>query len=425
MIELQIINKLLSSKDLDFLISNGITINDFYKHKGELQFILNHFEKYQVVPDKTTFIQQFPEFQFLDIQESDEYLADTLQEESTFQQLIPIWEKATKMIETDANEGIKFLLNQIDSVKLKKSKSIDLITNADIRYTNYLEKRAYKAKMVTYSGFKELDKVIEGFSQEGELAVFFARLNNGKSWVVTKIAVEAWKQGRRVGFYSGEMTADKVGYRIDSLLKGFSNRALLKGYEVEGYKEYIDEMKQSSNPIQIITPLELNGYLTISKLENFIKENKLEFMVIDQLSLIDDEKANNSTQERIKYSHITKGLKRLSEKYKCPIILAAQASRLGAKGKDEKGVPEMEHIAESDAVGQDATLAVSMRIKDNQLEMQIKKYRDGVVGDKFVYALDLDKGSFTYLPEDNTKQEDRKKAEEIRNKFDSNTKVEW
>ena len=418
MIELQVINKLLSSKDLDFLVNNRITINDFYKHKAEVQFILDHFEKYGVIPDKTTFIQKFPDFQFIEVNESDDYLRDTLLEESTFQKVVPIWDKASKMIETDTYEGLKYLLNSIESLNLKKTESIDLITRAEERYHSYLEKKAYKAKMVTYSGFKELDKVIEGFSNDGELAVFFARLNNGKSWVVTKIAVAAWQQGRRVGFYSGEMSKDKVGYRIDSIIKGFSNRALLKGYDVEGYKEYIEEMKESKNPIQIITPEELDGYLTISKLENFIKEYKLEFMVIDQLSFIEDEKATSNTQERIKYSHITKGLKRLSEKYKCPIILAAQANRLGVKGADEKGVPEMEHIAESDAVGQDATLAVSMRIKDNQLEMQIKKYRDGIVGSKFVYAWDLDHGKFTYLPDDTSKEEDAKQVEAIREEFD-------
>ena len=418
MIELQIINKLLDSSDLDFLVNNHITINDFYKHKAELKFILDHFEKYGVIPDKTTFIQNFPDFEFIEVRESDQYLKDTLLEESTFQKVVPVITEASKMIESDSNVGVKYLLNELEKLSLSKTESIDLITKAENRYKSYLEKKAFKAKMVTYTGFAELDKVIEGFSQDGELAVFFARLNNGKSWVVTKIAVAAWQQGRRVGFYSGEMTADKVGYRIDSLIKGFSNRALLKGYDVEGYKEYVEEMKEAQNPIQIITPQELDGYLTLSKLENFIKEYKLNFMVIDQLSLMEDEKANGNTQERIKYSHITKGLKRLSEKYQCPIILAAQANRFGAKGQEEKGVPEMEHIAESDAVGQDATLAISMRIKDNQLEMQIKKYRDGQVGAKFVYALDLDHGKFTFLPEDASSEDNQQKIEEVRSRFD-------
>lgn len=425
MVELQIINKILETKNLDILYNNKITINDFYKHKAEIDFILNHYEKYNTIPDKETFASQFPNFEFINVKESDEYLAESLQEQSTFNKVVPIWDKASKIIETNANDGIKYLLSEIDKINIKKTESIDLITQADKRYETYQQKKKYKAKMFTYSGFKELDKVIEGFSSDGELAVFFARLNNGKSWAVSYVGASAWKQGRRVGFYSGEMTADKVGYRIDSMLGGFSNRALLKGYDVEGYEEYIEKMKDSKNPIQIITPKELDGYLTLSKLENFIKQYKIEIMIIDQLSWMEDEHANINTPERIKYSHLTKGLKALSEKYNCPMIVACQANRLGAKGENEKGLPEMEHLAESDAVGQDATIAVSMRIKNNQLEMQLKKYRDGVVGNKFVYALDLDHGKFTYLPDDNSSVENKQQIEETRNKFNDGKEIDW
>lgn len=425
MVELQIINKLLASKSLDFLFKNNLTIDEFSRYKEELKFILNHYENYKVVPDKETFIKNFPDFEILTVEESDEYLRDTLLEQVTFNKILPVWDKASKLIEVNSNDGIKYLLSALDNIRTKRTESIDLITQANNRFERYEEKKTYKAKMVTFSGFKELDKIIDGFSNDGELAVFFARLNNGKSWVVSKIAVEAWKQGRIVGFYSGEMTTDKVGYRMDSMIKGFSNRALLKGYEVEGYKEYIDELKNAKNPIQIITPNDIDGYLTISKLESFIREYKIEIMVIDQLSWMEDEQANSNTQERIKYSHITKGLKKLSEKYSCPIILATQANRMGAKGENENGLPEMEHLAESDAIGQDATLAVSMRIKNNQLEMQVKKYRDGIVGNKFVYALDLDHGKFTYLPDDATTQEDIKQIEETRKQFDDGKEVDW
>ena len=425
MVELQIINKILQNKNLDILVNNNITKDDFYKHKAEIEFILEHYEKYNVVPDELTFLNQFKDFQVMNVQEADQYLVDTLLEESTFNKMVPIWDKASKLIETDANEGIRYLLSQIDSLNIKKSESIDLITQASERFKEYENKKQYKAKMVTYTGFKELDRIIEGFSNDGELAIFFARLNNGKSWVVTKVAAASWQQGRRVGFYSGEMTSNKVGYRIDSILKGFSNRALLKGYEVEGYREYIEEMKSSKNPIQIITPNELDGYLTISKLENFIKQYKIEIMIIDQLSLMEDETARGNVPERIKFSHLTKGLKRLSEKYNCPMIVAAQANRMGAKGENEDGLPEMENLAESDAVGQDATLAVSMRIKKNQLEMQVKKYRDGKVGDKFVYALDLDHGKFTYLPDDNSTPEDIRQVEETRSKFNDGKEIDW
>ena len=62
---------------------------------------------------------------------------------------------------------------------------------------------------------------------------------------------------------------------------------------------------------------------------------------------------------------------------------------------------------------------------NNQLEMQIKKYRDGKVGDKFVYALDLDHGKFTYLPDDNSSIENKQQIEETRNKFNDGKEIDW
>lgn len=422
MVEIQIINKILEEKSLDFLTNNKIDKSKFYENQVQLEYILTHYDKYGVVPDKETFIKKFPDFQFFVVNESDEFLVETLLEEDKYQKLLPIMKQSSAMLETDANAAARYLLQNISNLEAPKQKSIDLITQAELRYKEYLEMQVYKAKMITYSGFKELDKIIEGFSND-ELAVFFARLNNGKSWIVSKIAVAAWEQGRRVGFYSGEMSKTKVGYRMDSIIRGFSNKALLKGYQVEGYKEYIEEMSLKENPIQIITPEDLDGYLTISKLEQFIREYKIEFMVIDQLSFMVDETATKTTQERNKFSNITKGLRMISKKYQVPIILAAQANRMGAKGPNEKGLPEMENIAESDAVGQDATLAVSMRMKDNQLEMQIKKYRDGIVGNKFTYALDLDHGKFNYLPDSETEEDNYEASQDLRNRFDDGKEV--
>ena len=423
MVELQLINKILSSRNIDILFQNDIDDSKFHKYKEQIKFVIEHYNKYSEIPDRETFLNKFPDFELLDVKESDDYLIEALKEEDTFHKALPVMQKASELMETDSREAVKYVVSQLETIDYVKSNSIDLVSECDLRYKRFLERQVYKAKMVTFSGFKELDRIIEGFSNDGELAVFFARLNNGKSWVVQKIATEAWKQGRRVGIYSGEMTADKVGYRIDTLLKGFSNRALNKGYEVQGYKEYVEEMKQHNIPLRIITPEDLDGYLTISKLENFIRKYKIEFMVIDQLSLMIDETATKATQERNKYSNITKGLIRLSKKYQLPIILAVQANREATKNPNPNSLPEMENIAESDAIGQDATLAVSMRIKDNQLEMQIKKYRDGVVGNKFVYGLDLDHGKFDYLADDPANEYDKKSAQELKQQFDEGKDV--
>ena len=75
--------------------------------------------------------------------------------------------------------------------------------------------------------------------------VIAAKTGVGKSWILIKIAAAAFAAGLRVGIYSGEMHEDKVGYRLDTILGGISNKALNRGIanEDEAYSKYIEKFK--------------------------------------------------------------------------------------------------------------------------------------------------------------------------------------
>ena len=55
MIALQIISKILSTQSLDILRDNMITPEYFVGYEEEIEYILNHAEKYGNVPDKAAF----------------------------------------------------------------------------------------------------------------------------------------------------------------------------------------------------------------------------------------------------------------------------------------------------------------------------------------------------------------------------------
>lgn len=423
MIELQILNRILSEGNLDLVFKYNIDETMFTKHKEEFKYILDHSSKFGNTPDLTTFLSKFNSFDVIDVRESEDYLISTLREQSLFDKTVPILQKASEIMETNANDAVEYLFTNLKNIKFTDSKALDLIKDAGTRYEAYLEKSKNSAKMVTYSGFNEVDKILGGFNQGEELVCILGRLGQGKSWVLDKLVVEAWKQGRRVGIYSGEMSANQVGYRLDTLISNISNKNLMYGFEVKEYEDYINKLKQNTNPIMIITPEDLGGFLNISKLEKFITDYNLEVVAIDQLSLMEDERSGKSTENRFKQANITRDLFALSTKHKIPIYLAIQANRMGARGKDEKGTPDIENIAESDAIGQNASRVISMRNKGNLLELEIKKNRYGKTGDKFVYSWDIDKGQFSYVPSDEKNEEDVKRAKEIQSSFDDGKEV--
>ena len=79
------------------------------------------------------------------------------------------------------------------------------------------------------TGFKELDKILGGWNTQEDVATIVARNGLGKSWVLFKCAAAAAQAGKRVGVYSGEMSEDSVGFRVDSIIQHISNGSLVHG----------------------------------------------------------------------------------------------------------------------------------------------------------------------------------------------------
>ena len=117
---------------------------------------------------------------------------------------------------------------------------VDIIADAEDRYTQFLERKEHQTDWFFTCGFEELDDLIHGIQREEELLVIFARTNQGKSWVLEKMCTHVWQIGYNVGYISPEMGASSIGYRFDTLNKNFSNRGLMWGKDDIDEQEYSD-----------------------------------------------------------------------------------------------------------------------------------------------------------------------------------------
>lgn len=404
-VEDQVINKILSQGNLNIIKENGLTGEYFPQYRDCYDFIINHYNTYHNVPDILTFLKQFNDFEISTVNESDKYLVDSLKENYLYTKFVPIIKKTHDYMESDANEALEYLTASLPSLQpLRSGSCIDLTKEgAEQRYTVYLEKSKTENQTIS-SGLKQVDDICGGWEKGEELITVLARSNQGKSWLLSYFALQAWLQNYRTGIYSGEMSATRIGYRLDTLNCHFSNKALIRGYteEQQKYREYIDFLKQCQTPLFAVTPKELGSKATVPKLQNFIEKNELDCLIIDQFSLMEDHRALKRDETRIQMAHISEDLFNMSSKYGIPIIAAAQANRSGAKkGKDDDdGPPELEHIAESDAIGQNSSKVLAMRQKDGALELQFRKNRESGLGTKLVYTWDIDFGKITFVPTD-------------------------
>ena len=98
MVVLQILNKVLKTSDISIINDNNLTQDMFFEYEDEFGFIMHHFQKYGKVPDKETFLKQFQDFNLIEVEESDRYLLDTLNEEYIYSKAVPIIQQAAELL---------------------------------------------------------------------------------------------------------------------------------------------------------------------------------------------------------------------------------------------------------------------------------------------------------------------------------------
>lgn len=396
MVQAQIISKILKSKSLDIVFDNDLTEEHFGEYSPEYNFIYNHYKQYGNVPDNETFLDNFEDFKILDVEESDSYLIDKINEDYQYRVLVPVINKAAELTKTDSIEAVDYLKSMLAQIQiLNATEGVDIISQAELRLEMYIKKRNSKEPWMRPTGFKELDEAIGGLSPGEEFLVIVARTNNGKSWILTKILEHNWKVGGNVGYISPEMSAESVGYRFDSLNEHFSNFALYAGREVENYEQYIKDLKEKSkNKFIVATPLDFNKKITVSKLRKFCLHNKLDVLGIDGITYLTDERYRKGDNKTTSLTNISEDLMSLSCELKIPIIAVVQANRSGVE--EDGSVPSLESIRDSDGISHNASKVLSIRQQNNKLKMEVTKARNCKVGTKLCYDWNIDTGEFSY-----------------------------
>jgi replicative DNA helicase len=412
MIQLQVLNRILSSKDTSLIILNNLTEDYFSDYKQEFNFIKDHLINFNNIPDKETFLTTFPNFEIIDVTEKDSYLIEELFKDY----------KTRKLAETFNHVRTLLLDGKTDDAMLEYRKtnetldkmgtalqSVDILKDTS-RFEAYEERTKDFSKYYVSTGFKELDTLLGGWDREEENAVVIARTNVGKSWLLIKFAEAAVSQGLKAGLYSGEMSERKVGYRFDTLAGHIPNGALVHGNSsIEtDYKNYINNLpSRYTGSLKILTPTSIGGPAGVGALRAFIQKEKLDILFVDQYSLLeDDRKAKNPVEQM---ANIAIDIKNLQVMSKIPIVCVSQMNR--TKNEEEDSIDSTQ-ISQSDRVGQNATIiiGISRDKKDKDLfKLHIVKSRDSNAGNVISYKVDLNRGIFDYIPSDKdgiSKQDD-------------------
>lgn len=242
------------------------------------------------------------------------------------------------------------------------------------------------------TGFRDLDRYLSGL-QNSDFILLAARPSVGKTALGINIAVNAAKNGKKVGVFSLEMSKRQITQRIISMMSMVNLSDIIAGkLEEEEWNQLLAKMDEIKNlDLYIDDTASISLTELRAKAKRKKQEEGLDLIMIDYLQLMttDSSRVENRQQE---ISTISRGLKALAKELNIPILSLSQLSRKTEERSDKK--PMLSDLRESGAIEQDADVVMMLYRDDyydkeselqNNLEVIIGKHRNGPTGSVNLY----------------------------------------
>lgn len=387
--EILLLSSIIQTGDIQTPSAAGITGDHFHSHRQEWDWLERFVMKYRKVPDKATFRGQFPDFPLLKTTDV-EHGSEVVQHAHLRYLLSMTMREATSLLVDNEPEDAIALLHSAMTGFNSVTGSRDANADALRDYHPFLEeaKRRIEASMTLgYSGvtlgFDTLNARTGGL-HAGDLAIWAARLGIGKTWMLCKVATEALLSGKKVVFVSLEQPRSQIVFRMHVLLGhalGYSirHRELMQGVnmDVGAYESFLmalpDHLPESSE-LYIADPT--RGRASPYTLAALMERHDPDLLIIDYLTLMQME-----SDEWQGVAKLSKDTKLVAQQYAVPILAAAQINREGDGGARP---PSAKNLAQSDAIGQDADVIVTMRKPSaSVMQLLLAKNRSGQDGQIF------------------------------------------
>lgn len=191
----------------------------------------------------------------------------------------------------------------------------------------YSEARKHGKDILGHStGFKPLDSITEGF-REQHLWVVGGYSSVGKTYFSLNMVRQLLKQGKRVVFYSLEMSEVDIIARLLAIGTGIPPQMLYKeSLSKSEYLQYLDEKNWlESTKLTIHTKHHSLGQIKMSMIEEMLKE-KVDVFFLDYIQLV-THTGNEYDDMRI----ASTDFQALMKRFNTPLVMLSQLSNEAAK----------------------------------------------------------------------------------------------
>ncbi len=379
--EVGLISAVVRQGEYQQVLDSGIAEDFFHAYPDEGKWLLGYISSYKKAPSRPAFKAQFPEFRILVVDDVGHYLAEVRKRHSEIL-TAGVVSKATNYLSLgNVEKAIETM--HTGSIRVASVCSVmrdtNILTDWEPLYAEVVAKKAaYDETGFSGipTGFPTFDERLGGL-QPG-LAILAARLGQGKSWLLLRMAVAALISEHNVHFNALEMSRAQVSYRLHAFLSRevgkevFNNISLSQGKDVNlnAYREFLKDLRRNLRS-RLNVMDSSKGRIGPLEVQAQIERNNPDVMFIDYITLM-----KMAGDDWSSVARLTNELTVLSNEYSIPIVCAAQLNRNAANKRDDPGAPE--DLARGDSIGQDASLVIANRLTSRRTMLsKVVKNRHG------------------------------------------------
>jgi replicative DNA helicase len=253
-------------------------------------------------------------------------------------------------------------------------------------------------------GYADVDRMTYG-AQPGQMIVVAGRPAMGKTSFVIAQALNMAKGGHSVVLWTGEMSEAEYTHRIISALSGVplakvKNAALASAAEQQSLLDGADKFYHLPIVIDDTPRITLPG-LYMTALE-YKARGMADVIILDQIGLMAYPELDRSSDETLRISRLSTGIKNLAREVELPVIVVSQLNR-GVDSRADKR-PMLSDLRQSGAIEQDADVVMFLYRDEvynpatetpNQCDVIVGKNRNGATGTAYLF---FDKERATFKP---------------------------
>lgn len=336
--------KVILHQDLRRAVNARITEEHFTdeKYARVYGYLLTHWKEFSTNPDITVVERAFPSMTWEDHPQPLDYFIKALLQRRKYSILVAGLDEAAKYYHDtdnpDATDLMESMLKQtLTAAAVEGQRTFDIDFTSE-EYFNEVqrildEREAEPGYLRGIStGFSGIDYVTGGLQPE-HFVVLMGIPKSYKSATVLAMAVRIHLQAKRPLFVGFEMSNVEQTDRTLSLISGVSLTKIMNGTLTVKERKKVNEAHRSMLGMRsFLFSSDITSGMTVSGIQAKIQELDPDVVIVDGAYMMQSEVAGVEPGSAQAITSISRGLKRLAQSSKIPIVVTTQASQTRSKG---------------------------------------------------------------------------------------------